>query len=215
MSYYVTGMIHLQLYIVRHGQTEFNIGEPRFRGQHDIPLSEIGIQQAEAIAIALKSIPLDAIYYSRLSRAKITAKKIKQYHSNVLFIEEPNLITLNFGDWQGKFHKDIFKTAEERKRWYTNPNTFIIPNGETFYDILSRVHRLLGHLRYQTDKNHIALVTHRIVIIHILLYLFRLDPSHFWDFHVDTGSITQIEYNLDKTFRLVKLNKTTHLGNLV
>ena len=205
----------MQLYIVRHGQTEFNIGEPRFRGQYDIPLSEIGIQQAEAIAFALKSIPLDVIYYSRLSRAKITAKKIKQYHSNVQFIEEPNLITLNFGDWQGKFHKDIFKTAEERKRWYTNPNTFIIPNGETFYDILSRVHRLLGHLRYQTDKNHIALVTHRIVIIHILLYLLRLDPSHFWDFHVDTGSITQIEYNPDKTFHLVKLNKTTHLGNLM
>ena len=208
-------MIHLQLYIVRHSQTEFNIGEPRFRGQHDIPLSEIGIQQAEAIALALKSIPLDAIYYSRLSRARITANKIKQYHSNVLFIEEPNLIALNFDDWQGKFHKDIFKTAEERKRWYTNPNIFIILNGETFYDILSRVHRLLGHLRYQTDKKHIALVTHRIVIIHILLYLLRLDPSHFWDFHVDTGSITQIEYNLDKTFRLVKLNKTTHLGNLV
>jgi probable phosphoglycerate mutase len=209
-------MILLQLYIVRHGQTEFNIGEPRFRGQHDIPLSKIGIQQAEAIANALKSTPLDSIYYSRLLRAKNTAEKIKQFHPTAQFIEEPNLITLNFGDWQGKFHKDVFKTAEERERWYTNPNTFVIPNGETFYDILSRAHRLLGHLRNQTESEiHVALITHRIVIIHIILYLFKLDPSHFWDFHVDTGSITQIEYSSDNTFRLVKLNKTTHLGNVV
>jgi broad specificity phosphatase PhoE len=209
-------MILLQLYIVRHGQTEFNIGEPRFRGQYDIPLSKVGIQQAEAIAIALKPTPLDSIYYSRLLRAKITAEKIRQFHSNARFIEEPNLITLNFGDWQGQFHKDIFKTIEERKRWYTNPNTFVIPNGETFYDILSRVHRLLTHLRNQTEsERHVALITHRIVIIHILLYLFKLDPSHFWDFHVDTSSITQIKFNPDDTFRLVKLNKTTHLGSVV
>ncbi|MFW9904930.1 MAG: histidine phosphatase family protein [Candidatus Thorarchaeota archaeon] len=206
----------MQLYIVRHGQTEFNIGKPRFRGQYDIPLSKVGIQQAEAIALALKSTPLDSIYYSRLSRAKVTAEKIWQFHSNARFIEEPNLITLNFGAWQGQFHKDVFRTDEERKRWYTNPNTFIIPNGETFYDILSRVHRLLGHLRIQADsEKHVALITHRIVIIQILLYLFKLDPSNFWNFHVDIGSITQIEYSPDSTFRLVKLNKTTHLGNIV
>lgn len=209
-------MIHLQLYIVRHGQTEFNIGEPRFRGQHDIPLSKIGVQQAETIALALKSIPLDSIYYSRLQRAKETAEIIKQFHPNAQFIEEQYLLTLNFGDWQGKFHREVFKTTEERNRWYTNPNTFIIPNGETFYDVLSRVHRLFMALRNQSKyEKKIALITHRIVIIHILLYLFKLDPSHFWDFQVDTGSITQIEYNLDNTFRLVKLNKTTHLQNLV
>ncbi len=207
-------MIHLQIYIVRHGQTEFNIGEPRFRGQYDITLSKIGVQQAEAIALALKSIPLDSIYYSRLQRAKETAEITKQFHPKAQFIEESLLITLNFGDWQGKFHKDVFKTVKERKRWYTNPNTFLIPNGETFYDVLSRIHRLFIHLRNQTEtENHVALITHRIVIIHILLYLFKLDPSHFWDFHVNTGSITQIEYNPDNTFRLVKLNKTTHLRN--
>ncbi|UCG04101.1 MAG: histidine phosphatase family protein [Candidatus Heimdallarchaeota archaeon] len=206
----------MHLYIIRHGQTEFNIGEPRFRGQHDIPLSNVGVQQAEAIALALKSIPLDSIYYSRLQRAKITAEIIKKFHPTAQFIEEPHLITLNFGDWQGKFHKDVFKSVEERKRWYTNPNTFLIPNGETFYDILSRVHRLLLQLRYHSEpETHVALITHRIVIIHILLYLFKLDPSHFWDFHVNTASITQIDYNPDNTFRLVKLNKTTHLENLV
>ncbi len=197
------------IYIVRHGQTDFNIGEPRFRGQLDIPLSEIGVQQAERIALALKTIPLDTIYYSPLQRARITAEKMSHFHPKAQLIEEPFLITLNFGDWQGKAHKDVF-TAEERKLWKTNPNTFVIPNGETFYQVLNRIHRLFTRLRRQTE-NHIALVTHRVVIIHILLYLFKMDPSHFWDFHVDTASITQIEYNPVNTFRLVKLNETKHL----
>ncbi len=174
----------MQIYIVRHGQTEFNIGEPRFRGQLDISLSEVGAQQAETIAIALKAIPLDVIYYSRLQRAKRTAEIIKKFHPKAQFIEEPLLLSLNFGDWQGKFHNEVFKTVEERKLWYTNPNAFVIPNGETFYEVLNRIHRLLVRLRNQKEE-HISLITHRVVIINILLYLFKMDPSHFWDFRVD------------------------------
>lgn len=204
----------MQLHIVRHGQTEFNVGEPRFRGQLDIPLSKVGTQQAEAIAKALRTIPLDVIYYSRLQRAKKTAETIQEFHPKARCIEEPLLITLNFGDWQGKFHKEVFKTNEERNRWYTNPNVFIIPNGETFYEVLNRIHRLLTRLRTQPEEN-IALVTHRVVIIILLLYLFKINPSHFWEFHVDTGSITQINYNPDNTFRLVKLNETQHLERLI
>jgi broad specificity phosphatase PhoE len=131
----------VQLYIVRHGLTDYNVGEPRFRGQLDIPLSERGVQQAEAIATALKVIPLDIIYYSQLSRARVTAEKITQFHPNTKFIEELLLLTLNFGDWQGKFHKEIFKTPAEIKLWYTNPNAFSVPNGETFYQVLDRVHK--------------------------------------------------------------------------
>ena len=199
----------MHIHIVRHGQTDFNIGEPRFRGQLDIPLTEIGVQQAEKIALALKKTPLDAIYYSRLQRARITAEKIKYFHPKAQFFEEPFLLTLNFGDWQGKAHKDVF-TTEEKKLWKINPNAFVIPNGETFYQVLNRIHRLFTRLQCQSE-DHIALITHRVVIIHILLYLFKMDPSHFWDFHVDTASITQIDYSPDGTFRLIKLNETKHL----
>ncbi|MFX0182314.1 MAG: histidine phosphatase family protein [Candidatus Hodarchaeota archaeon] len=200
----------MQLYIVRHGLTDYNVGEPRFRGQLDIPLSELGVQQAKAIAKALKVIPLDIIYYSQLSRARVTAEKIIYFHPNAKFIEEPLLLTLNFGDWQGKFHKEVFKTSTEKELWYTNPNAFIIPNGETFYQVFDRIHRLFIRLNDQIE-DHIALITHRVVIISILLYLFKLDPSHVWDFRVDPASITHIEYNSDKTFRLIQLNEKKHL----
>ncbi|MHA2225686.1 MAG: histidine phosphatase family protein [Candidatus Hodarchaeales archaeon] len=200
----------MQIYVIRHGQTEFNIGEPRFRGQFNIPLSKLGTRQAMRISETLKSIPIETIYYSKLQRAKNTAEEIRKFHPKAQFSQEPYLLTLNFGDWQGKFHKDVFKSSEEKKRWNTNPNSFVIPNGETFYEVFNRIHRLF--IRFRTQKEDtIALITHRVVIICILLYLFNLDPSHFWDFHVETASISQIEYHHDGSFRLISLNETKHL----
>lgn len=197
------------IYIIRHGQTEFNVGEPRFRGQLDIPLSEEGIRQAEAVANALKGIPLDAIYHSPLQRAKVTAEKIKIHH-HALIIEEPFLLTLNFGDWQGRFHSEVL-SPEEKELWMTNPNLFVIPKGETFYEILNRIHRLFNRLKDQSEER-IALITHNVVITCILLYLFKLDPSHFWDFQVDTASITQIQFHSTGSFKLQKFNETQHLS---
>ena len=41
-----------QLCIVRHGETAWN-AEGRVQGQLDVPLSEVGIAQARAVALAL------------------------------------------------------------------------------------------------------------------------------------------------------------------
>jgi len=122
----------MEIYIVRHGETEFNVGEVRFRGRADIPLSEIGLKHAEETGQALSLIPLEKIYYSKLSRAKTTAAKIYEFQSKAEFIEEPFLFDLNFGKWEGKTHNEVF-TEEEKKKWFRNPHDFIIPDGETFY----------------------------------------------------------------------------------
>ena len=58
----------MRLIIVRHGESEWNkIG--RYQGQEDAPLSELGRQQAEALARRLQREKLDAIYVSPLQRA--------------------------------------------------------------------------------------------------------------------------------------------------
>ncbi|MHA1482119.1 MAG: histidine phosphatase family protein, partial [Candidatus Heimdallarchaeaceae archaeon] len=125
----------MDIYIVRHGETKLNVGEVRFRGQMDVPLSELGIQHAEETGKELASIPIEKIYYSKLSRAKVTAEKIKENQSNAEFLEEPYLFDMSFGDWQGQSLKEVF-TPEEEKHWFKDPNDFIIPNGETFYQVL-------------------------------------------------------------------------------
>ena len=65
------------LYLARHGQTAYN-SERRLQGQRDIPLSEEGVRQAEALAERLfcGGFRFDRLCCSRLSRARDTARVI-------------------------------------------------------------------------------------------------------------------------------------------
>ncbi len=68
------------LYLVRHGQTPYN-AERRLQGQTDIPLSETGRGQARALGERLKNegARFDALYCSRLKRARETASIVGEY----------------------------------------------------------------------------------------------------------------------------------------
>lgn len=200
----------MDVYIIRHGETEFNVGEVRFRGQMDIPLSELGINHAMETGKALANIPMDAIYYSKLSRAKVTAEKIKEHQPEASFSEEPFLFDMSFGDWQGQSLKEVF-TPEEEKRWFKYPNDFIVPNGETFYQVLDRIHRLFKRLQKQEEKN-VVLVSHGAVINLIFVYLTRTDPSQFYSFFVNPCSITHVQLTQDGTYRVKGFNETKHLS---
>ena len=51
----------MKLYLIRHGQTDWNI-EQRIQGQQDIPLNDTGRAQARCLTQAMKEKKLDAIY---------------------------------------------------------------------------------------------------------------------------------------------------------
>lgn len=62
-----------RLCLVRHGETEWN-AEGRVQGQTDIPLSAVGLAQAQAAAAALCRHDFSAIYSSDLMRVRQTAE---------------------------------------------------------------------------------------------------------------------------------------------
>lgn len=57
-----------RMYIVRHGETEWNRIR-RIQGQSDIPLNETGLRQAMLVGEALKGIPFARAFSSDLQRA--------------------------------------------------------------------------------------------------------------------------------------------------
>ena len=66
----------MKLFIVRHGETAWN-REGRFQGQIDIPLNEKGLAQAEMTARRFSGYPLEKVFASPLSRARVTGEKIE------------------------------------------------------------------------------------------------------------------------------------------
>jgi broad specificity phosphatase PhoE len=58
----------LTVYLIRHGETQWN-REGRCQGATDIPLTDIGVQQAHALAEALAHKPLSLVLSSALQRS--------------------------------------------------------------------------------------------------------------------------------------------------
>lgn len=61
-----------KLILLRHGKSDWN-QKNRFTGWVDVPLSKLGIDEAQKAGKAISQIPIDVIFISSLMRAQMTA----------------------------------------------------------------------------------------------------------------------------------------------
>jgi len=104
-----------RLYFLRHGQTTWNADGNRYAGASDVPLTEIGIQQARQGAEQIRDLQFDAIYCSGMSRAFETAK-LALDGRDAPIVQDTRLNEMNYGDWEGKTHAEIL--AEPGNHWH-------------------------------------------------------------------------------------------------
>src|SRR5690606_24937790 len=89
-------------WLIRHGETEWNAGR-RLQGWLDIPLSDIGRQQAHRLAAHLRALQgpqFKAVLSSDLSRAAETAR-IATEHLGLPVLADERLRERNYGVYQG------------------------------------------------------------------------------------------------------------------
>lgn len=168
----------MRLYILRHGQTDYN-KEGIFQGQNDIELNEEGIRQAKTAAKSLKDIKFDKVYVSALKRALQTAKIVTDNELEV----DNRIIERSFGKLEGKKTiPDYEKRIEE----------FGI---ETLEDLEKRVESFLSDVfqKYKGNKN-ILVVTHGGVaqIINKLLDK-NYNNNNFKDFRLKNANYIYYE----------------------
>ena len=65
----------MRLFVTRHGQTTWNV-QNKICGRTDVPLTELGKQQAAALAAKTAHVGIDLIIASPLQRALVTAKAV-------------------------------------------------------------------------------------------------------------------------------------------
>ncbi|MDO5557105.1 MAG: histidine phosphatase family protein [Clostridia bacterium] len=147
------------IYIVRHGQTNWNL-EGRYQGRIDIELNEKGIGQAEKIREELKDIKFDKIFASPLKRAYRTAEII----SNGDIIKDERLIERCNGELEGKLKEDCTDAVD-----FTDPNEkrFGIEPLPLFR---KRITDFLDDIVEKYKEKDILVVTHAGVSIYIKCY---------------------------------------------
>ena len=111
----------LQVYLVRHGETQWN-AERRIQGQSDSPLTAKGEQQAMQVATRAKELGITHIISSDLGRTRRTAEIIAQACGcDIIF--DSRLRELNMGVLE-KRHIDSL--TEEEENFFDKRNSSMV-----------------------------------------------------------------------------------------
>lgn len=146
------------LYITRHGQTEWNI-ERRLQGRSNSPLTEKGIWDAKQLAKRLREIPIDRVYTSDLLRAIQTADILigkREIPRTIL----PELQEMWMGRWEGQLLSDMEDTdLIQYQNFILGSCEFAAPGGENIAQVRDRAEQALEILK-NDPADTILVVTH-------------------------------------------------------
>ena len=144
-------VVRTTLLLVRHGQTDWN-RDGRFQGHADTPLNETGRGQARALAEALATERVDAVYSSDLQRARHTAAAVADA-AGLDVVTLPELREKHFGTWEGLTHAEIAERFPEAPRGSWG-------DGETSEEMASRVLGALRQIAARHDGETVLVVSH-------------------------------------------------------
>ena len=201
-----------RVYLVRHGQTAWNVGEI-FRGRADIPLDETGKHEVHLAGETLKNETLHAVYSSPLSRSMETAENIAKFH-DVSVTPLDAIIDISYGEWEGLGSQEVQqKYPDLHALWLTEPHKVLFPGGESLDEVRSRTMTALEDLLAKHQDENFALVAHRVPNKVICCALLGLDNSHFWRIQQDTASTNLFVYR-NEQWIISYLNDTSYLKSL-
>ena len=178
----------LKLYIVRHGQTEWNVLE-KFQGQLNSPLTPEGIEKVKETAKELKNIKFKAGYTSQMGRTIATAEMIlennkyeqeKTSDQKLKLQKLPELNEIHFGEWQGLTFKETFvKYPKEAHNYFYDVKNYNAKNikGEELKDGLERFLKGLEKIREEQKSGNILIVTHGTVLELFFNYIQNRDAD--------------------------------------
>jgi len=208
----------MRLILARHGETEWNRLR-RIQGISDMELNERGLQQAAALANALKKARVRAIYTSPLKRARVTADIIARYH-RVEVVSLFGLREMDAGEVDGLTYDEMgAQYGDFLKKWINDCSSVRPPGGCTLHELQEQVwgaieeilaQQLPGKAKKVKDEGVVVAVAHFFPILTILSKILGLDLAECRRMKLDLASLTTLDFTPARTV-LVSMNDTCHL----
>ena len=150
------------IYLVRHGQTEFN-RERRIQGHVDSPLTELGVRQAHAVGELLRDLIREPegwrIVSSPLGRARTTAEIVAAKLDGLPVELDARLQEMSWGPYDGRLRAEL--EAEYPDTFGRTGWAFDAGSGESYEAVAQRVGGWLAGLPPEPERKIIA-VSHGI-----------------------------------------------------
>ena len=202
-----------RLIFIRHGQSEAN-EQGRFAGQTDVPLTALGMAQAERAAeYIIKREKIDKIYSSDLKRAHDTAVPAAKL-TGLPINDVTELREICAGVWEGRLVSEI--SVEYEKEFYAWRNDYSnarCTGGESVEEVYARVVPFVKRIARENDGLTLLITSHASPIRAVDC------NSRAWGWErmsdvpfVNNSAISIFEYNSDTDkITLVERDITEHL----
>src|ERR1700683_5630799 len=195
--------------LLRHGQTPMSV-QKRYAGRSDVPLTEIGVEQAAAAAKRLAPAGIDVIATSPLLRATQTAQEVAEVTGAPVVTDEGFRET-DFGAWEG------LTFAEVRQRWPAEMTAWLAdpavapPGGEGFTGVSHRGTAALQNVLADRQHQRVLVVSHVTPIKTLVAAALLAPPAALYRMHLDVAALGEIDWDADGPAVLRSFNDTGHL----
>ncbi len=202
-----------KIYLVRHGQTDFNLQGVVQGSGIDAPINETGLAQAKAFFEAYKDTHFDQAYHTALIR---TRQSIQQFIDLGIPTETlPELNEISWGDYEG-----TPMTPEEGEyyrhmlhQWQQGNLDYAIAGGESPNVVATRMRKGIEKILTGPGETILVCMHGRAMRIFLSLIL-NYDMRLMDQFEHNNLCLYVLEQLPDDTFVVRKFNDQTHLAAL-
>ena len=201
-------MASVEIYIARHGETEWN-RQGRFQGQQDSRLAEEGRTQARLLGQSLRHLRFDRVYTSPSGRTQeTTALILETFTPPPPVILAPALMEIRHGDWEGLTWREVDERWPELHNTYREePHKFEgAPGGERLAEVEERAVAFLNATASEAGADDVVLmvthgVTSKLMVGSVLGRSIgdlwtppRMDPTGLSQLHYEDGRFTVVRF---------------------
>jgi broad specificity phosphatase PhoE len=199
-----------RLIMVRHARTAYN-ASGRFRGLADVPLDEVGVEQAKALAHRIaREEHVTQLFTSPLLRALHTADAIAD-ECKLAAVVEPRLIDVDYGEWQGLTVDEVMNCDAQRyQAWCQAPDRVPLPGGGRIGSSVRAALRFVKEAIADYPGETTVFVTHDVICQGLACLLLDIPMRRMRDLQFLPASISVFSITGPEC-RLESLADTAHL----
>jgi probable phosphoglycerate mutase len=198
------------LFIIRHGETEYNKTH-RMQGRGiDASLNHKGREQARLVSDFFEEKPITKIITSSLKRSIESAEPLcERFQINAESYSE--LDEMDFGILEGKPFQEVRSELQFlQEQWSTGSLEIAPKNGENPTMVLKRAASKMEEIIERSNDEYIAFVLHGRLIRILLAEFLGLGLANMHKIEHQNGAINHLTWERGM-FRPVSLNIVTHL----
>lgn len=205
----------MELYIIRHGETDFNRQRIVQGGGIDSELNALGHAQAHAFFKQYQDMHFDALYASDLQRTHQTLAPFVKHQGRMLCIE-PALREFSWGRLEGKkpTAQEEVEFQELRNAWKRGELHRGIEGGDTPIDFWSRLEPRLWEMAAHHEGQRVLACSHgrtlRVLLSSLVgegMHTMEAYPHHNTCLHI-------LRFTQNQQVKMVEMGNISHLKNL-